>query len=83
MSDQELPPDAVVIQHRFTLRDDETGQLFSDALVMPEEEYRELAPEQIDQLKLERLEEHAQRVREASEQVSPEPEPEPEPDKGE
>ena len=62
----DVPDDEVFVQHRFTIFDEETGQLFSDALVMPQSEYRKLSAAKQEQLKAERFEAHKRHVREAS-----------------
>lgn len=46
--------DQVIVQHRFTITE-ANGLSFTDAIVLPESEYQQLTPEQLEAIKQERF----------------------------
>lgn len=59
--------DQIIIQRRFTIERD--GLAFSDAIVLPEDEYNALTPEQIEAIKEERFQNWKTIVTTPSEEV--------------
>lgn len=63
-------PDEVFISHRFSV-DLPNGTSFSDALVLPEVDYKKLKKDDLDALKTKRAKDHVDRIEAESKRPAP------------